>query len=394
MQHRGLSEKLLAQIERFMLAGGRLLAFFDPYAEADPGPDPSDPTAPLTADRHSSLEPLLDAWGVNFSVDDFVVDPGLALQVAMQQDRPPVRHPAILGVTAAHMNRDDVITGQLEVINLASAGWFDLREDSPLNMEPLLFSSFSAGSLDTERLRFLSDPSQLADEFGPTGQAHVLAARFSGEVEAVLSAADDDQAQRATIHAILVADTDFLGDRFWVQRQRFFATTLLEPFANNADFVVNAIDNLLGNADLISVRSRGTSLRPFTLVDELRRSAEQRLRLTEQRLEVELAETERRLGDLQQARGDQDLSVLTPQQEAEIDRFIARRLELRQQLRQVRRDLESEIRTLGSRVKLVNIALMPLLLTVTVLGLAWRRRLRLHRGRERHADDRQGQRPA
>ncbi len=371
---RDLEAEMLADIERFVLGGGRLLAFLDPHAEADPGPDPSDPMGAMTAEVHSSLEPLLDQWGIRFSVEDFVVDLGLALQVSLEQGRPPVRHPAVLGVTREHMNRDDVITGELEVINLSSVGWFELDEDSSLSMEPLLMSSRNSDILDTERLRFMTDPSLLADEMGTTGQQHVFAARFGGEVEAELGAADANGSDRGTVNAILVADTDFLSDRFWVQRHRFFGSSVLEPFANNADFVINAIDNLLGNADLISVRSRGTSARPFTLVEEIRRSAEQRLRDTEQRLEAELAETERRLEELQQARGDADLSVLTPQQEAEIDRFIAQRVEIRQQLRQVRRDLDAEIEALGNRVKVINIALMPVMVTLFALWLAWRRK--------------------
>ena len=165
-----------------------------------------------------------------------------------------------------------------------------------------------------------------------------------------------------------------LADRYWVQRQQFFGQTLLNPFANNGDFVINAIDNLLGNADLISVRSRATSNRPFHLVDDLRREAEQNLRATEQRLEAELAETEQRLTELQQARGDTDLSVLTSEQEAEIDRFVEQRLEIRRQLRQVRRDLDRDIEALGTRVKFINMALMPVLITLFALGLAWRRR--------------------
>ena len=371
---RGLGENLLIEIEQFMLRGGRLLAFLDPFAETDPGPDPSDPMGAMTADRYSTLGPLFEAWGVDFSTEDFVADPGLALQVALQQGQPPVRHAGILGLTAANMNRDDVVTGELEIINLASVGWFELTDDSPLAMEPLLTSSRSAGILDTERLRFLGDPGQLIDATAPRGEAFVLAARLSGEVEAALGKAGDQARERGRIDAIVVADADFLADRYWVQRQRFFGTTLLEPFANNADFVVNAIDNLLGNADLISVRSRATSNRPFTLVDELRRAAEQSLRATEQRLEAELAETEQRLNELQQARGDVDLSVLTAEQETEIDRFMAQRIDLRRQLRQVRRDLDREIEALGTRVKVLNIALMPLLVTVFALVLAWRRR--------------------
>ncbi len=374
---RGIEPALLGEIEAFALSGGRLLAFLDPFAETDPGPDPSDPMAAVTADRYSSLEPLLEAWGVDFSTDEFVADLGQALQVALQQGQPPVRHAGILGVTQANMNRDDVITGELEVINMASVGRIRLAEQSSLSMEPLLTSSRSAGLLDTERLRMLSDPGQLADEVAPTGDEYVLAARLSGEVAPVFA----DPSEAGRIDAIVVADADFLADRYWVQRQRFFGTTLLEPFANNADFVVNAIDNLLGNADLIAVRGRGTSTRPFTLVDELRRAAEQSLRATEQRLEAELAETERRLNDLQQARADADLSVLTAEQETEIDRFIAQRLDIRRQLRQVRRDLDRDIEALGTRVKMINIALMPLVVTAFALILAWRRRQAFRRRR-------------
>ena len=371
---RNLDRPLLADIERFLLEGGRLLAFVDPFAETDPGPDPSDPTGALTADRYSTLEPLFASWGLDFSTEDFIADLGLALQVTLQQGQPPVRHPAILGIHAAHMNPDDVVTGELEAINMASVGWFELTDDSPLSLEPLLTSSGNAGALTTERLRFLGNPTELAAEVAASGDPFVLAARLSGQVDAMLSADLDGAPSSGRIDAIVVADADFLADRYWVQRQRFFGTTILDPFANNGDFVINAIDNLLGNADLISVRSRATSNRPFTLVDELRRAAEQSLRATEQALEAELAETERRLSQLQQARGDVDLAVLTPEQEAEIDRFLAQRLEIRQQLRQVRRDLDRDIEALGQRVKLINIVLMPLLVTLFALYLAWRRR--------------------
>ncbi len=376
---RELDEALLVDIDRFVLDGGRLLVFVDPLAEADTGPDPSDPMSALTADRHSSLEPLFETWGLQFEPERFVADLGQALEVSMQQGRTTVRHPSIIGVTRARMNPDDVTTGELDSINLASAGALGLAEDSPLSMQPLLTSSSQAGLLDAERLRFLGDPSELAAEMAATGENYVLAARLSGTVSSAF--ADENGARQGEVNAIVVADTDLLSDRFWVQRQRFFGTVLFEPFASNGDFVINAIDNLLGNADLISVRSRGVSSRPFELVDALRREAEQRLLATEQGLEAELAETERRLNDLQQARGDADLTVLSPEQEAEIDRFMEQRLDIRRQLRQVRRDLDRDIEALGTRVKMVNIILMPVLVTLFALWLAWRRRQQMQKKR-------------
>jgi len=369
-----LSEDLLRAIDAFVLDGGRLLAFVDPYAEADQGSDPSDPMAALSAERDSSLDPLFAAWGVEYDRTQFIADLGQALQVSLQQGRAPVRHPAIIGVTAENFDADDVVTGELETINLASAGAISLSADSPLSLQPLIRSSTQSGLLDAERLRFLADPSELISEVAPGDEALTLAARLSGTVESAFPEEEGGQVESGEVNMILVADVDLLTDRFWVQRQQFFGQTLLNPFANNGDFVINAIDNLLGNADLISVRSRATSTRPFHLVEGLRREAEQNLRATEQRLEAELAETEERLGELQQARADTDLSVLTAEQEAEIDRFIEQRIDIRRQLRQVRRDLDRDIEALGTRIKVVNIALMPALVTLFALWMAWRRR--------------------
>lgn len=386
-----LSDALLGDIERFMADGGRLLAFVDPWAESATPDNPNDPMAALDMERGSNLATLFDAWGIDFSAERFVADAGLALQVNTPQSQRPVRHVGILGVTRDNMNGDDVITGELDAVNLASPGRLQLTEDSPLEMEPLMQSSEQAGLMDAGRLQFLADPSELIDQMGATGERYTLAARFSGEVPRMpagdAGAADSENGQSAAspyaLNAVVVADVDMLADRYWVSRQRFFGTTMLEPFADNGDFVVNAIDNLIGNADLISVRSRATSNRPFTLVDSLRREAEQSLRATEQRLEAELAETEQRLTEFQQARGDTDLDILTGEQEAEIDRFMDQRLEIRRQLRQVRRELDEDIEALGARIKVVNIALMPALITLLALGMAWRRR-RAHR---RQRDD-------
>ena len=372
---KGLNEALLRAIDRFVVEGGNLAVFVDPLSESDPG---SDPTNPMADDRGSTLEPLFEAWGLSFDTERFVADQGQALQVAMQQGQAPARHPGIIGVTRDFMSDTDVITAELDAVNLASPGALSLSEESPMSLEPLLSSSPRSAELDIQRLMLLTDPTELSGEIGTTDSGFTLAARLSGPA---ISAYPDQNSVGEGVEAnmVVVGDTDLLADRFWVQRQRFFGTTLAEPFANNGDFVVNLVDNLLGNADLISVRSRATSNRPFTLVEDLRREAEESLRATEQRLEAELAEAERRLGELQQARGDTDLSVLSPEQEAEIDRFMEQRMEVRQQLRQVRRDLDRDIEALGARVKFVNIALMPILVTLIVLAVVGYRRRRPRR---------------
>ena len=375
-----LSDEMLLAIDQFVLAGGRLLAFVDPYAEADPGENPRDPAARFTAERSSTLQPLFEAWGISMDTERFVADLGRALQVTIQQGQPPVRHPAILGLTGEDLSDRDIVTADLESVNVASGGSLvDDEPDAGVGFEALMRSSERSGLLATERLRMASDPSSLIDELGMDERRHVLAARLSGEVgTAYPERIGESGLSSGQLNAIVVADTDLLSDNMWVQRQSFLGSAILNPFADNGALAVNAVENLLGDADLISIRSRSTSIRTFDLVQDLRRQAEARLRETEQQLEAELREAENRLTQLQQGRGDSDLSILTPEQEAEIDRFMEQRLEIRQQLRQVRRELDEEIEALGTRIKIINIVLVPLLVTAIALFVAWRRRRQQH----------------
>ena len=147
-------------------------------------------------------------------------------------------------------------------------------------------------------------------------------------------------------------------------------------FANNGDFLVNALDNLAGSADLIGIRARGTYSRPFTRVQELRRQADAQFRQTEQRLQAELSETENRLSELQDARTDQGSLLMSDEQQAEIQRFLDQQVRIRQDLRAVQRNLDRSIERLGTVLQIINIGLVPLLLTVAALSTVVVRRRR------------------
>ena len=176
---------------------------------------------------------------------------------------------------------------------------------------------------------------------------------------------------------MIVADTDVLSDRLWVQVQNFLGQKLMNAFANNGDFVLNAIDNLTGSSALISIRGRATSQRPFTTVEALKRSADDRFRAKEQELQRELQETERKLTELQGAKSRDQAMIMSPEQKAELDNFIKRKADIRKELRDVRRSLDAEIEALGSRLKFFNIVLVPLLVTLAAVGFAmWRVRRR------------------
>lgn len=384
-------------IDQFLLRGGRALIFVDPHAEIDPG-GPGGSMGMFT-ERTSNLAQLFAAWGLDYDPTRVVADRQYALSVQVAQGQPAVRHLGIVSLDAQALDPDDVITGELSSINLALSGFLDRTEDAPITLSPLLHTSEHAMPLDVDRVRFLPDPSELQQGFQPTGERYVLAARIGGEVPSAFpggppASPDDEQPttetdlaashrDSGTINAIVVADVDILTDRLWVQTSNFFGQQITTAWANNGDFVINAVDNLLGDSDLLSLRGRATTIRPFTRVQALQREADERLRSTEQALQAELRDTETRINDLQQQRGpleaDDGLLILSPAQQAEVDRLRDRMLEIRQELRQVRRDLDRDIERLGTWLKVINIGLMPLLVTLTGLLVAVNMRRRRRR---------------
>ncbi len=390
---RGLGETTLYAIDQFILGGGRALIFVDPFAEIDMMT--TDP-ATMAAGSASDLGPLFTAWGIEFSPEDVVADDRYALSINTGFGLRPVRHLGLIGLDALAMSSEDIVTTGLATINLGTAGHFTTAEDSDVTLVPLLTSSASAGTLPTIQFQFLSDPEALLDSFAPSGETYVLAARLEGPLTTAFPSGppamdeepdgeaaverDDPVAtahltSTAAANVILVGDVDILSDRLWVQRQSFLGQQILSAFANNADFVINSLDNLSGSAALIGIRARASFSRPFTRVDDLRRVADAEFRETEQRLQAELAETEQRLGELQVARTDGGSLLMSEEQQAEIERFLTQQVRIRQDLRAVQRNLDLSIERLGTTLKIINIGLVPLLLTVAALiFVAYRRR--------------------
>ena len=377
---RHLSSDTQYAIDQFVLRGGNLLAFVDPNAEAQPPATGADPTQAMLDDKASDLPELFAAWGVTYDPSRIVLDAQRALEVQVQQGMPPVRHLAILGLTRDDANAEDVVTAQLGTINLSTAGSFGLADDAKVTLEPLLQSSANASSTDVQRLSLSPDPSQLYADFSPTGEHYALAVRVSGTLQSAFPdrAGEGHLAQSLEpANIVLVADTDLLTDRLWAQAQQFFGQRVVNAFASNGDFVINAVDNLIGSADLIAVRTRAGSSRPFTTVDALRVEADARFRAKERELQARLAETEEKLSALQQAQPGGNALTLNPEQQAELLRFQEEKLRIRKDLRQVRRQLDEDIQTLGGKLKFLNIAGMPLLLTLgALLFVGWRARRR------------------
>lgn len=387
IQPKDFSDQTLYAIDQFVMRGGKLIVFIDPHADSDARG--SMMGMPPIGGGAGSLGSLLDAYGVEFDAGQVLGDRELGLTVSMRADQPPSQHIGIVGFNRASMNSKDVITATLDTINMMTAGVFKKKEGATIEFEPLIQSSPSAGLLSSDRFAMLFDSRSLLDGFQATGEPYTVAARIRGKLKSAFAdgapeGADagghlKETSQDANI--LLVADTDVLTDPLWIRTQSVFGQRFAVAWANNGDFISNALDNFAGSSDLISIRGRQSFFRPFTKVEELRRKADDRLRAKEKELDQELRDTERKLTELQSERSSQNSMMLSPEQEAELERFQRERVRIRKELRDVRRSLDLEIERLGTVLKVINIALVPALIAIGAVVIAIARRRRLRAGR-------------
>lgn len=382
-----LSDVTLYAIDQFALRGGRVMLFVDPLPEALQAP-PQNPMmgGPPPTPDFAALQPLLQAWGVAIAADEVVIDRASAERVQwVDQGRPRVvDYVAWLGLTPERFDQDDAALGSLQKLVFQTPGHITRTAEATTSLAALVTTSAEATTLPAMRFAMQPDPLGMLNEYQPGGEPLTLAARVRGEITSAFpdgppegSSADPAaHLGEATqpFEAIIVADTDFLSDRAWLQQRALLGQRFSVPIANNGDFVINAAEMMAGAPGLSALRGRGLDNRPFSVIEEMRAEAEQAFRETEQELLARIQETEARITALQREEQETGL-LLTAEQQQEIDAFRLEMLELRAELREVRFALNEDVERLEDRLRLVNIWAMPALVALIAIGLAlWRRR--------------------
>jgi len=411
---KGLSDDALYAIDQFVLGGGKAVVLVDPHSEAAAMAQPRNPMMmmPQMQDTASELPKLFEAWGLEMPKDKVVGDRFLALRVNTGRGgrRQVVDYPAWIGANKEQLATGDVVTNDVSRMVFASSGVLKKKEGGSTALTPLVSTTEETMLLEADTLKF-ADPEGVARNFKSGDGRQVIAARVSGPAKTAFpdgppkpkpeekkegeAKAEDKPAEpkpeeakkdiptphlaesKGPINLIVVADTDFLDDRFWLQTQDFFGQRLAVPTAGNGDFLVNAVDNLAGSSELIGLRSRGKSTRPFTAVEQLRRSAEVKFLAQEKELQSKLEAAEKKIAELRKAApAGGGAALVSEEQKQALEQFRGEVLDTRKQLRDVQRNLRSDIERLATQLKFVNIGLVPVVLVLVALLLAAARRRR------------------
>lgn len=359
-----LSKQLLNSIDQFFMRDGKGLVFVDPHYESG-----------LAASRgargaNSSSLSLLAHYGIKVDTAKVVLDGLTGLEVSDTQGN-VIRHLGFLGLSKDNINSKDVASADLDTINGASFGSIGAATTNQLSITPLLQSSQNTTLVNANTYATALDPSELGKIFLNSQTNHILAARIKGRASSFVNQQDATYIpnyvdKTNNLNLVVVADADIVADRFWVQQSQFFGETVFSPFANNADLIINILENLGGSEGLIGIRSRGTFLRPFTRVQAIQALAEEKFRKQEQLLQVQLEQTDQKLLQLQNQ--SDNLSLSNAQQQA-IDDFTKQKISIRKSLRDVQFQLDKDINTLGNQLKIINIVIAPLVLVLLLFIL-------------------------
>ncbi|KAA3605446.1 MAG: hypothetical protein DWQ01_19180 [Planctomycetota bacterium] len=398
---KNLSPQAQYAVDQFVMGGGHVLAFIDPHSEQDrPMANPQNPLQGMNQSRASDLGPLLAAWGLEMATDKLVGDLEGALEVTAPTERGPQRMRYLLWFSPREdaINADDFATAGLQELRFATAGALEKRADfaeaigDGAKVESLIASSREAQRIEEFMVRFNPDPEGLLQKFASENRSFDLAVRVSGTLPSAFSDGpppkpetpeEDPEADEAvdpepeTAHLaasekptniIVVSDTDMLTDNFSLRIQNFMGQRLMSFSGQNASFLLNALENLLGSNDLISLRARGNFRRPFEVVEDLQKEAQERYYLKEQEIELRIQEAEQRLQALQFQEVGEGYAILSPEQEGEIETLNQELLGMRKERRDIRHELDKDVQRLMTKLKALNMGAVPL--GVLLIGAA------------------------
>lgn len=368
VQPQTLPEATLKAVDAFVSRGGNVLVFADPVPAATAGGLFGGETKPDTP----QFAELLAHWGIKLVPGEFVSDITFAQPVNVAgAGNAAISYPGYLGLVGDALNRESPVTGNLRQLNMLEAGTLAVTAKDGITTRVLAESSDKAGLLPVDLLKPQPDVLRIVRETEPGGKHLPLAVQASGTFGAAFGGGKPAEAKPATV--MVVADASLLRNEAWTQVGTFMDQAVAVPFADNGVFVLNAVDYISGDPALLNLGRGGTTSRPFTRIMERQKVAEQAFSTREQAVRQELKQTESELSTLMAQQGGGS-PVLTPEQETLVRTAQQKLVQLRQDLRNIQRNLRADVERLQVGLIVLNTVLVPLLVVLVAMVMVRRKR--------------------
>ena len=376
---KNISDATEYAIDQFVLSGRKLIVFADPLALKDEGNNQNPQMRIPGMGGASTLSRLFTKWGVNFENSKVVADFNFRLGQRDPLSRGRIM-PAYLALSKKAFNQEEIVTRDLGSIRMPYAGSFDVSNlATGLTAKELISSSDQAKLVDGMSSQFngqkIMDSFLTGSEDGkPTGtNKFALAVKISGTFTTAFpdgkpgSSGDEEESDEEKTtnsnhlkesesenHVCLIGDTDLLSEEHFLIQQRFL-------LSQNVSFVQNIVDHF-GDDTLINIRSRNQD-RPFTTIMDLEKEAQSKFEDKLKKLEAEQQAILQDKTKLESTGEGQNQFTLSIDPEALKD-IQKKELEKRKQIKEIRKELRSEIDLIELQIKLANIVSMPALVII------------------------------
>jgi ABC-2 type transport system permease protein len=395
-----LPEKTQFAIDQFVLKGGRTIVCVDPYCYAD-APDQPNMQMGVQQSRSSNLNKLLRSWSIQMPENTFAGDRNLAESRALSQTSRPEPIIGFLDLGKDCFNPDSVMTAELNEVRVLFSGVLnEVAEDvnqpeeseTAIEKTPLIMTTNRGNTftISNPYELMMLNPSSLMSRFvdgtEPVTMGYLLTGRFKSSfpdgIEIEIESEDPNDPNetiktkeqiKGLVEAqedcavVVFADVDFISDSL-AYSQSFFGPVII---GDNSALLLNAIDDLGGSSDLISIRSRGNFKRPFVKVEEIERQAEEETAQEVAVLNAQIAGFQSELQSiLAQAKEGQEVvigsSILEKQRDIELKKRRAQ-----QQLNEVKLKERERIEHLGNVLRGFNMLMAPavILMIAIILGI-------------------------
>lgn len=387
---KNLSEKTLFAIDQFILGGGRTLIFVDPYCISA---RPEQQLFGAPHDASSSINELLNAWGLDMPANTFAGDKALTAMASLRANSRPERILGMLNLDQQCFNSTNAITADLNKVTVLFSGVLNevKTEVTEISLTPLLSTTNRGNSWSVmDQRELMGDMAghyrRFVDGTAPVTMAYIATGKFKSAFPNGIVVPDtetgkpDEEEKPATkkvtgitqapqdCAVAVFTDVDFISDMVAYNRSIFGMTVV----GDNSSLVLNTIEDLSGSSNLMSIRARGSFKRPFVVVDAIEIEAEAETAAEEEKLVAQVSALQQRLQEkVAAARGKGDLI-----KDVILNERRAIELEIRQaeqQLRKAKLKKRRRIDQLG--VKLRNFCTLPgpAIILVIAIILAVRR---------------------
>jgi len=352
-QPKKLNEDMVKGIEKFVENGGSLVVMADPMAIIDPQSSRGIYKFPL--------DKTLNKWGLSFSAPKAIADIKYSTRI-MGRNNQPELNPGWLSIKKDTLDKKDIITSDLASLLFPIAGSFNIKKQKGLKYENLVSSSTASALFDSAFLN-MGGINAIKNSFKSDGKEKPIAVKISGQFK--------KGGKKGVV--IAIGDVDFLFDQFYMRTQNFLGFQVANMFNDNLVFFQNLVEILCGQKELIDIRSRTTTMRPFIVVQKLEEQAKEKWLEQEKELSLKAEETNKKLRALEKNSSGQNL-VLNKQQEKELKEFREEKVRIDKELKKVRRNLRKDIENLGVKIKLLNIFGIPFIIALAGIIIGVKRK--------------------